>query len=135
MANFLPSQRLPRAHARRLEARIFQPSKKFQATLYPGILHVRRGNEQKSFTTTLVCQECFRAAASLRRSWRARKYGSARSTSPPHHLNSGNLKFSCCRTVVRSSVVFSKRSFLRCHAMQFALPSWLPYGISPILMR
>jgi hypothetical protein len=29
----------------------------------------------------------------------------------------------------------SKRSFLRSHAMQFALPSWLPYGISPILMR
>lgn len=63
-----------------------QSSKKFQVTLYLQKKLVRRGNEQKSFTTTLVCQECFLAAASLRRSWRERKYGSARSTSPPHHL-------------------------------------------------
>jgi hypothetical protein len=94
MAFFL-SQRLPRARARGLEASKFQPSKKFHVALQVQELHVRRRNEQKSFTTTLVCQECFLAAASLRRSWRERKYGSARSTSPPHHLSSVSLKFAC----------------------------------------
>jgi hypothetical protein len=46
-----------------LEARKFQPSKKFHPTRYPLISLVRRRNEQKSFTTTLVCQECFLSAA------------------------------------------------------------------------
>lgn len=136
MANFFCCfSAVTKAHARGLEAKIFQPSKKFHATLYLAASLVRRRNEQKSFTTTLVCQECFLAAASLRRSWRERKYGSARSTSPPHHLSSENLKFSCAVQLYGQVLSLSKRNFLRCHAMQFALPSWLPYGISPILMR